>query len=228
MTRSEIIELSLQLAERKGERVLNLGALYKFILQDICKRERFWWRRILANFSLTANTKTYDLTNATLFPGLTEIALDEITKFTLITSTNPYQTAELSPTFDPETLVDMKMNTTAATPARYTIDANGYSVLLIDPPDLAYNAYIIGWGMPNPASDTTTDTVPLIPLWGHNTIVLGMVAYLLGFAYGSTNPKAGDAMARYEQAIQDLQQRKKFDPNYVSQMALTESAVRST
>src|ERR1700676_1803574 len=110
MIRTEIIELANQLTERKGERVLNLQSLYRFVVQDIAKRQRFWWRRILVDFTLTPNQTTYDLTNAALFPTLAEIAMEEITKFTLILTSNPYQVAELVPIFDPESLVDMTNN----------------------------------------------------------------------------------------------------------------------
>ena len=39
MTRSEIIELSNSLTERKGERVLSLQSLYRIVVQDIAKRK---------------------------------------------------------------------------------------------------------------------------------------------------------------------------------------------
>lgn len=228
MRRSEIIELCNQLTERKGERVLNLQSLYRIVCQDICKRERFWWRRMLVNFTLTPGQTTYDLTSATIFPALTEIALDEITKFSLVLTPNPYQAAELTAVFDPETLISMQQNTIQQTPGRYTIDANGYSVLRVDPPDMNYSATLVGWGMANPATDSATDTVPLIPAWGHSTIVSGLNAKIFKFAYGSKNEKTLDAMAEYEQGMQDLMQRKQFDPNYKNQLILRESAVRST
>ncbi len=228
MTRSEIIELSNTLTERKGEKVLNLQSLYRFVLQDICKRQRFWWRRILVNFQLTPGITTYDTNNATLFPSLAEIAMEEITKFTIILAASPYQTNELLPMLDPETLIDMLNNAQIATPSRYTMDANSSSVLRIDPPDQAYNAFIVGWAMPDPPTDSANDAVPLIPTWGHNTIVSGLNAKIFKFAYGSKNPKTGDAQEEYEQGILDLSMRPKFDPNYSSQLQLNESAVRST
>lgn len=205
-----------------------MQSLYRFVLQDICKRQRFWWRRIQVNFSLTINQPTYDLTNSTLFPSLAEIAIDEITKFTLITSPNPLQVAELTPVFDPETLIEMQNNTQTQQPGRYTMASGDWKTLLIDPPDASYNAYIIGWGMPNPASDSANDNVPLIPPYGHNTIVSGMNAKIFKFAYGSKNEKTVDAQEEYEQGLQDLMQRKQFDPNYKLQLNLNECAVRST
>ena len=82
--------------------------------------------------------------------------------------------------------------------------------------------------MPNPASDSANDNVPLIPPWGHNAIVEGMKAYIFDWAYGADNPKAVRAANRYEGAIADLAQRKQPDPNYRLQMALQEDSVRST
>jgi hypothetical protein len=230
MQRTEIIELSNQLTERKGEKVLNLGTLYRVVLQDICKRQRFWWRRIQVNFPLVIGQTTYDLTTITTVPAnaLKEIALDEITKFTLILSPSPLQKAELTPIFDPEAVIEMQNNTQNSQPGRYTMNHGDYKTLLIDPPDAAYNSYIIGWGMPNPPSDTTNDNVPLIPPWGHNTVVAGLMVKIFKFAYGTENPKTVDALAEYEQGIADLEQRKQFDPNYRLQLTLNESAVRST
>lgn len=200
------------------------------MVQDICKRERFWWRRIQVTFSLVIGTPTYDLTTIVTVPAnaLSEIAFDEITKFTLILAANPLQVTELVPVFDPETLIEMQNNTVNQQPGRYTMDANDYKKIRIDPPNKAYTAYLIGWGMANPASDSVTDTVPLIPPWGHNTIVAGMNAKIFKFAYGSRNEKTLDAAAEYEQGLQDLAQRKQFDPNYRLQMTLSEDAVRST
>lgn len=228
MTRPEILEMCNQLTERKGERNLPLGSLYRFVLQDICKRQRFWWRRIQVNFTLTAPGQTYDLANATLFPSLTEIAIEEITKFTLITAPNPLQTVELVPVFDPEAVIEMQNNTSASQPGRYTMTPGSSTALLVDIPDKNYNAYIIGWAMPNPATDSAVDAVPLIPSWGHNTIVSGMNAKIFKFAYGSKNEKTMDAREEYEQGLADLMSKKQFDPNYKSQLSLNECAVRST
>lgn len=239
MTRSEIIELSNQLTERKGEKVLNLQSLYRFVVQDICKRQRFWWRRNLISFNLVSATPLYDLTKVTLVSGsMAEILFDEITKFTVILSANPYQKAEYVPVYDPEALIDMVMNTTLTSPlngnnngqpgGRYTMDTSGVNVIRIDPPDLSYQALVVGWAMPNPSSDSTNDAVPLMPAYGHNTIVAGMNAKIFKFAYGSKNEKTIDAVEEYEQGILDLAQRKQFDPNYRLQLASQEDGVRST
>lgn len=230
MTRSEIIELSNGLTERKGEKVLNLNALFAFVCQDICKRQRFWWRRGQVTFTIVAGTATYDLTTITTVPAsqLSEIAVEEITRLEILTSPNPLQLTRLDPVFDPAALVAMMANSTPAQPSRYTMDANDYKTLRVDIPDANYTAYMIYWAMPNPKSDTTATGVPVIPPWGHNVIVSGMNAKIFKFAYGSRNEKTLDAIAEYEQGIQDLQMRKDFDPNKRQQLITGEDAVRST
>ena len=228
MTRTEIIELSNQLTERKGEKVLNLQSLYRFAVQDIAKTQRFWWRRISVSFPLTAGTKTYDLTNGTLFPSLAEIGLDEITKISVILSPSPLQEAELVPIFDPKAVIEMQINQTQVAPSRYTMNPGDYKTILIDPPDMNYTAYLMGWGMPNPGTDSSVDVVPLIPPWYHDAIVANLNWRIFKHAYGSQNPKTLDALAEYNQAMQDAQMRPQFDPNYRSQLTLSEDAVRST
>jgi len=208
------------------------------VVQDICKRQRFWWRRIAFTFQTVQGQGTYDLTTISTTPPITEILLDEITKFTLLMTTSPLQVTELLPAFTPESLIEMTANTTPTNPTngnnngavggRYTMDAGDYKTIRIDPPDAAYTAYIVGWAMPNPGGDSTNDNVPLIPPWGHNTIVTGIVAKVFRFAYGSSNMKSVDSAAEYEQGIQDLAQRKQFDPNYRTQLVTHESAIRST
>ena len=111
---------------------------------------------------------------------------------------------------------------------RYTMDPLGINIVRVDPPDQNYTAFIVGWAMPNPGTDSAIDAVPLIPAWGHNAIVAGMNAKIFKFAYGSKNEKTVDAVEEYEQAIADMAQRKQFDPNYRSQLSLSEPAVRST
>lgn len=238
MTRTEIIELANVLTERKFEKY-DTRSLYRFVVQDICKRQRFWWRRKYFSFPLVAGQPLYDLSAVVTTPAgaMTDVILDEIIKFTVILSPSPYQVAEFVPVFDPETLIDMVNNTTITSPTqgntqspggRYTMDPSGPNVIRLDPPDNPYTAYVVGWAMPNPASDSATDAVPLIPTYGHNTIVQGLVAKIFKSVYGSKNEKALDAQMEYEQGLQDLMQRKQFDPNYRSQLTLSEDAVRST
>lgn len=218
----------MQLTERKGEKQLNQQSLYRFVVQEIAKRNRFWWRHVETSFPIAPPNQTYDYTAITTVPALTEIVFDEITDFRYIVTPNPLQTAEIHPAFDPGAVVSMLQNPTPGPPSRYTMQPGDYKTILIDPPDTTYNAFLSGWAMPNPGSDSTNDAVPLIPPWGHDTIVAGMMVKNFRFAYGSKNEKTLDAIAEYEQGIQDLAQRKQFSPKYVVQLASQEHAVRST
>lgn len=229
MTRSEIIELSTSLTERKGEKVLNMKALFAFVCQDICKRQRFWWRRGLVTFTIQANVSTYDLSTITTVPEsqLSEIGVEEVIKLQIITSQSPLTFTDLGPVFDADSLIGMMANTTPIQPGQYTMEANDYKTLRVDLPDADYTAYLAFWGISNPATDSSSDAVPLIPPWGHNAIVAGLNAKIFKFAYGSKNPKTIDAEKEYEQAIDDLQMKSNFSPNKRTQVILGEAAIQS-
>jgi hypothetical protein len=217
-----------------------MPGIYRIVLQDICKRQRFWWRRVQFTFPLVINQPTYDLSviMPAANPNLAEVALDEVTKFSLVLTPNPLQMATMTAIFDPEAIVEMILNTSPTSPSsgnpnapggRYTIGAdNDYHTLRIDPPDMAYTAFMVGWGMPNPATDSANDKVPLIPPWGHNTIVDGICREIFAFAYGEDHPRTLYREKKYELGLQDLMMRKQFDPNYRSQLSLSESAIQST
>ena len=228
MKRSEILELANQLTERKGDNILNLPLLYSRVLRDICKRQRFWWRRVQGSFTMTIGTPSYDLSDTTIFTGIENIALDEITKFTIILAPSPLSVRELTAVFDPETVIEMQQVTGNAQPTRYTMKPGTSQTLLIDPPDSAYSSYVIGWGMPNPATDSASDDVPLIPSWGHDTIVDGMRVQIFSQVYGDGHAKTNKAVKDFEKGMEDLAMRIKFDPNYARQLAVNGEAIRST
>lgn len=228
MTKSEIIELANELTERKAEKILNLPLLFTHVIQDFCGRNRFWWRRMSVSFSTVLNTRTYDFTNATTFPSLTEINVEEIVKLVIVEATNPIKTTELVPVFDDQTLIEMQQNTQSGKPGRYTIDSNGNTVLRLDLPDGVYSMVLTFWAMPNPGTDTAVNTVPLVPVPHHKALVMGMEYRIWKSIYGPTDPKVVSAKDDYENAILLAQARPRFTTNFQQQLTATESAIRST
>ena len=82
--------------------------------------------------------------------------------------------------------------------------------------------------MPNPATNSSIETVPLIPPWGHNAIVEGVTAYIWESLYGLRDQKTVDYKRRYEDSIMNLQARPRFSTDYVQTLTSNESAIRST
>lgn len=235
MTRSDIIDLVNVLTENKAKPFGNkLQQLYMFIVQDICKRKRYWWRKIIFSFNTQAGSafQNYDLLTITTTPAITDIAIEEIIKLELVVpkiGTTP-QFSELTPIFDSYGRASILENTQPGQPGRYCFLNNDWHNLTLDPSDAVYKIYLDGWAMPNPAStDSSSDAVPLIPPWGHNAIVEGMIAYVWENAYGARDARTLDYKNRYEQSILNLQMRPQFTTDNTQQVInSSDSAIRST
>lgn len=227
MTRDAIINLADSWSERKGKQ-FDLQTLYEVTVQHICKQSRFWWRKKIVTFSLTVNTKTYDLTSITTSPVLTETGVEEVIKWVVTTVASPLTTVELTPIFDDEGIIAMVANTVADAPSRYVMGYDALQTLRIDPPDQAYSTSLSFWAMPNFTAETTSTTVPLIPDWHHRAIAEGMASQILENTYGLQDIKASTMRARYQASIIDMQNRPRFTTNYVQSLASSEDAVQST
>lgn len=227
MTRSDCIELANQLTERKGEKLINLNLLFSTTIQDICKRQRFWWRKLDVTFSLTQGTKTYDFTDATLnfSQSLAEIAVEEMITFALILQTSPSLNApELTPISDPQGIRAMKNNPTQGQPSRYTMGIDGYSVLRVDPPDKTYTAEMTFWAMPMVNTDQSSNTIPLIPPFYHNTIVEGIEARINKRVYGPNDSRYTDSVNTYEASLLKMAMRPQFTTNLERQWITNDSS----
>lgn len=234
MTRDSIIDLADKWAEKKGAQY-NLQKLYEITCVDVCKHNRFWWRKKFVTFNLSIGTKTYDLASISTTPALVETGIEEIIRWSLINPSGqpapqPGQTPTvgLTPIFDDEAIFGMIENATNSQPGRYTMGVDALQTLRIDPPDQAYKTRLTFWAIPNFADDSSSTTVPLIPDWHHNIIAEGMAATILEYAYGLQDDKAKTMRATYEDHIIDLQMRPRFTTYYTQQFSSDEDAVRST
>lgn len=231
MTRSDCIDLANQLTERKGEKLINLNLIFSTTVQDICKRQRFWWRKLDITFTLTQGTTTYDFTTITTTPSISEIAVEEVITLAIILQTTPSLNApELIPIIDPMGIRAMKQNTVQAQPSRYTIGVDDWKTLRIDPPDQSYTAELTFWAMPIINTDQSSNTIPLIPPFYHNTIVEGMEARINKRVYGPDDKRYLDAQASYEASILKMAMRPQFATGVSRQWVSSDSnaAIQST
>jgi hypothetical protein len=216
MNRTDCIELANQLTERKGEKILDLELLYASTVQDICKRNRFWWRKLDVTFSLNQGQTNYDFTQIlpTLATPLPEIAVEEITHLAIILqAANPFQDTELTPIFDALGIRQMKNNTVQAQPSRYLVGVDDWKTLRVDPPDRTYLAEMTFWAMPMISKDQSSNTVPLIPPYYHNAIVEGLEARINRRVYGPNDSRFLGAQQAYENSILTMTMRPQFTSN---------------
>lgn len=228
MTRTELIELVNQLTERKAESILSLPLLYQHVLQEFCGENRFWWRKRTVSFNTVVGQPQYDLTQVVTTPVLTDISIEETTRLSMVVNTTDL--IELDPIFDDLTISEAIEDTgTTGPPNTYGFDATDWKTLRIMPiPDNVYKLRLVAWFMPNPATDSTSDAIPLVPPHLHRGIVHGMEKYIWRVVYGQEDPKTMTAQAAYDKAVAQAQIRPRFTTNYTSQLISQENSVQST
>lgn len=248
MNRADAIELAHQLTERKAEKILNMNLLFSSVCMDICKRARFWWRKLDVTFTFTAGTKTYDFSTLATTPAITGIAVEEIVVISLIlpfgnsnvaTQITPsLSTLELFPIFDARGFAAMKQNTIQGQPSRYCMGIDDWKTLRIDPPDQTYNVEMTFMGMPMPAStsdtiDASSNEIPLIPPFYHDAVVNGLCARINRRVWGANDSRYLDDKASYEECILRMMMREQFTSNVQKQWtsqdnSLSNGAIQST
>lgn len=234
MTRDDAIELANQLTERKAEKILDLKLLYSSVLMDICKRNRFWWRKLDITFSLTQGTTTYDFSKITTTPSIAGIAVEEITVIALILqppSTNTLINApELTPIFDAAGFRAMKQNTSQAQPSRYVMGIDDWKTLRVDPPDQTYTAEMTFWAMPMASStgdiSVESNTIPLIPPFYHDAVVNGLEARINKRVWGPKDSRYISAKADYEACILNMTMRPQYTSNFSRQWTSTDDSTQ--
>lgn len=239
MNRADAIELAHQLTERKAEKILNMNLLFSSVVMDICKRARFWWRKLDITFSMTQGVSTYDFSSITTTPSITGVAVEEVVVLALILQapSNNVQinSPELTPIFDAAGFREMKQNTSQGQPSRYCMGIDDWKTLRVDPPDQTYTAEMTFFGMPMPASisdtiDAASNEIPLIPPFYHDAVVNGLCARINRRVWGPKDARYLDDKASYEECILRMMMREQFTSNVQKQWTSTDSqaAIQST
>lgn len=228
MTRDEIIELVNQLTERKAENVISLPSLYQHVCQEFCAEFRFWWRKKSFSFNTVASQANYDLNT---LAGLTDIEVEEITKVLWVSAANGV--VELDPIFDDQSIVEeiefAAINAGLGAPNTYTFDFTDWKTMRIQPvSDQPYKIRVVAWCTASPATDSTSQVVPLIPPRFHRGVVHGMEKYVWRVIYGQEDPRTATAELQYQKVVQQAQMRPRFTTNYTSQLISSEDSVQST
>lgn len=245
MNRADIIDLASALTERKLDKVVNMNTLLSSVIMDVCKRARFWWRKLDVTFTFTQSVRTYDFSTLVTTPSITGIAVEEVVVISLIlpfgtsqisTQITPtVSTLELTPIFDARGFAAMKQNTVQGQPSRYAMGIDDWKTLRIDPPDQTYNAEMTFFGMPMPAStsdtiDAASNEIPLIPPFYHDALVNGLCARINRRVWGPNDARYLDDKASYEECIMKMMMREQFTSNVQKQWTSNDSraAVQST
>jgi hypothetical protein len=227
VNRSEVIALATKLTENKIGSEIDAKALYTTVLQEFCAEARFWWRKIQFTFNTANGTATYDLGSVTTVPVITGLYIDEFTKVERVDSTT--QVARLEPVFDDEEIASILEAAQSGQPASYFIlpqDGKSQTMQFDVTPGGVYKIRVAGWAIPNPASDTTSDAISLIPAPYHRALVHGMEREVWRTVYGPQDSKMLSAEAKYQKVLsQALEKKEAFSPSKVRRFVTSDPSV---
>lgn len=231
MTRSQIISIVKARTENKLTEAVDFNDLFTDVLQEFCAEHRFWWLKKRLTFSTAASTPTYDLTAVTTAPANAGPYVDEIIKVILIDSSG--NECPLTPIFDAEAIVSMATDSTSAQPASWTVETNdltAYQTLRLSKiPNGIYTVHVVFWAMPNPAADSSDDSITLVPATKHHILKTALEKEVWRLAYGEQDPKFKTALELYNKKVAQAKIRPSFSAQkevYFSNQQ--EEAIRST
>jgi hypothetical protein len=208
-SRTQLIELANRRSERRGIS-LDLGGEFLIALQVMCLEKRWWWRRRIAPFTLTAGQAQYDLSDST---GWDAADFQQMAKDGLkIYANNIPQSSYLfgraafscpEPVFDTdeqETILALQNQFPRATPQRYFIQQN--MIITFDPiPDANYPVSAGYWAVPNWTDDSSTEVIPLLPNYLHAALAKRLEMQIYAFSLGEGTEKYTAAAKEYEDLI---------------------------
>lgn len=229
MTRTEIIKAAHQHTENKLAGVIDDQIEYVHALQEFCAEHRFWWKKKNLTFSTAASTPTYDLASITTTPAGAGAYVEEITKVIRLDGTN---VVPMEPITDDEAVATMMASTTADKPGTWTIDSSDVSknqVIRMNIPNGVYTIQAFFWAMPNPSTDSSDDTVYIVPQALHHVIVTALEKNFCRIAFGVQDPKYTSAVQLYGKKVQQATMKPSFwsgKTQYFKDQSQT--AVRST
>lgn len=236
-----------QIASRRTEKradSLDLDAELYVAIQDFCLESRWWWRRKVAQLTLTAGTAQYDLTQVNGFNAadFQQFAKNGVKLFypgspPVEPPPNPWQNNPWvgpEPVFDADEqdmIIALQASNPPNTPCRYFMKPGGGSVLWFDPiPDNAYPATLAYWACPNYSADDPPQVIPLLPQWAQPALIKKLECQMLAFLGEEFASKYEMATEEYGRHIEKLKLYRQFADGYVQEFRShsPQDAVQST
>lgn len=159
--------------------------------------------------------------------------MEEVTQVFWISAA--FGVVALDPIFDDQSIAEQieagagVLNPVVGQPNTYTYDLTDWKTMRIQPiSDQPYKIRVVAWMTANPATDSTSDVVPLIPPRFHRGIVHGMEKYIWRVVYGQEDPRTATAQMMYDKVVSQAQMRARFTTNYTQQLISGEDSVQST
>jgi hypothetical protein len=248
-SKQQMIQVANLRTEQRAK-TLDQDSEFYTALQELCLERRWWWRRRIGTFQMTAGTSKYNLSSIQDQAGQALTDVQQIAKngFKIYYPGNvvsgasqipspwnnvPY--AKPEPVFDPDVqdeILALQNQYPPATPVRFFLIPGETMLLIVDPiPDQSYPCSLAYWAVPNYTSDDSDETVPLLPNWMQPALIKKLEMHFWAFKVnqGDTS-KYEIAEAEYEKLIEKASLYTPFADGFVEEFKNKDwnDSIRST
>lgn len=179
--RSQIIDTAHRRTNGRAK-VLDVDAEYATAVQEVALERRWWWRRKIEAFSITAGTTTYQLTGES---SLEMDAFQQAQRGGFKVYGPGLQFSCLDPVFDmdeQDTIVALQAQAPPGRPNKYFI-IGAPGEMRVDPvPDATYPASLAHWSIPIYVPGAEDEVVTSIPAYLHTLLIKRLEMHFLAFS----------------------------------------------
>jgi hypothetical protein len=203
MTFQQIIDVANSRTENRGKKTLQLNYELLTVVQDLCSRKRWFWRKKRYTITTVAGTSTYDLSSSSVIASAGGIDVEEIIKDSVVYVLGPTQLSRMGVIFDEDLQMKAIEDTsTTGEPTAIFIEPGSYQTVRVTPvPAGVYTISFMAWAMPNSDFDGILTSVPLVPKYMHPVLVKGLETQILRYTIGEGAAKFTTANGEYEAGI---------------------------
>lgn len=198
-TVTQLVEAVSKRTERRADTKIDLRMEFFLGLDEFVIEKHYWWGKKRFNFTTQIGVNTYDISSRQ-FGSVSDLGqLDELI---LLNADGTTKALDLTPIIDPVGQLQAIQNGVPNTPAAYFLDTNApLSTLRLQAP-ASVAQIIMGtyWAVPQ-ISDTSVETIPLVPGYLHWGMVYMLERRVYEFLYGQDDPRFEVSNARYNEFV---------------------------
>lgn len=233
MTRAEVISKVNKKTENSLVGQVDFQSLFLEIEQEFCAEHRYWWRHKRFTFSTVSGADTYDLSDTSAVTTTPANVGPFVEEITFVGRENGTKMDELDPIFDDSAIAEWGLDSAQDKPTVYTIESNtptnAQTLRVHRKPNGIYTLHVFAWMMPQAVSDSSDETIYIIPPVWHHALQTGLEREVWRLKYGQQDPKFITANALYEKKVAAAKVQPAFSTKKTVQFRRNDGrAIRST
>jgi hypothetical protein len=200
-TAIQIIEQCNKLTSNLAANKIDVAMEFWQGLDEFCGEKHYWWRRLLGSFTTTPPTQQYDLAGVA---GGNEVEIEEVEEVFVVNATAQCSPGNVRPMFNARDQVAAAFGPGVGP----FFPRSGYFITPGSPQQLQFSgpvtqALLIGYSfyaIPM-ITDTTTETIPLVPVFLQYGLKYMLLRRLYDFLYGQEDPRYTTADNNYQRFV---------------------------